>query len=88
MKKLFLSLLVIVSLTSFGQGVSNDTAAAKRAQDEANKFVADLVQKTSIKDFQAWLIEMNVGVKDFEVFNNLYTAFIRQKFAQRQQPKK
>lgn len=82
------SIAIAFSISASGQGNTVDTGAARKQQEEANKFVTELVTKTSIKDFQAWLIEMNVGVKDFEVFNNLYTAFIRQKFAQSQQPKK
>lgn len=82
MRKTFLAFLILVSLNSFAQGnsVRQDTAAARKQQEEANKFVNELVTKTSIKDFQTWLYENNAGVKDFEVFNRLFNAFIEQKY--------
>lgn len=83
MKKLLTLLLIIASLSSFSQGnsVKQDTAAQRKQQEEINKFVSELVVKTSIKDFQSWLYESNAGVKDFEVFNKMYNEFIRQKYA-------
>lgn len=81
MKKLLTLLLITISINCFSQGNSvKDTAAQRKQTEEINKFVSDLVSKTSIKDFQAWLYESNAGVKDFEVFNKMYNEFIRQKY--------
>lgn len=82
MKILITLFLIIASFTLSAQGTSAkpDTAAQRKQQEEIQKFVGDLIQKTSIKDFQAWLYEMNAGVKDFEAFNKLYNAFIEQKY--------
>lgn len=95
MKKLFLLILIIVSLNSFGQGkaastlnVMPDTAAQRKEQEAANKFVSELVSKTSIKDFQHELYEMNVGVKDMEAFIRLYNFYINQKYIQSKSSKK
>lgn len=77
MKKIITLILITVSLNCLGQGV--DTAA-QRKKNEVNKFVSELVQKTSIKDFREWLYESNTGVKDFEAFNKMYNEFIRQKY--------
>ena len=79
MKKIITLILIIVSLNCFSQGNSVKDSARKQ-QEEINKFVSELVVKTSIKDFQAWLYESNAGVKDFEVFNKMYNEFIRQKY--------
>lgn len=84
MKQIFLLAAILFSVTVFGQTSTKpvvvDTAAQRKQQEEIQKFVVDLVSKTSIKDFQAWLYEMNAGVKDFEAFNKLYNAFIEQKY--------
>lgn len=82
MKSIITLFLIIASFTLSAQGTSAkpDTAAQRKQQEEIQKFVGDLIQKTSIKDFQAWLYEMNAGVKDFEAFNKLYNAFIEQKY--------
>jgi hypothetical protein len=77
MKIKFLAIAILISVASFSQ---QDTAAIRKEQEAANKFVSALITKTSIKDFQTWLIDNNVGIKDWEVFQKLYNAFIQQKF--------
>jgi hypothetical protein len=91
MKHIFLSIAIIFSLSAFGQGTSvkQDTAAIRKEQEAINKFIGELVTKTSIADFQKWMYDNNAGVKDFEVFNRMYNAFIQQKYVQsKEQPKK
>lgn len=90
MKKLLLAIAILISVASFGQGTSvkQDTAAIRKEQEAINKFVSELA-KTSIADFQKWMYDNNAGVKDFEVFNRMYQAFIQQKYVQsKEQPKK
>jgi hypothetical protein len=92
MKQILFSILLIVSLQLFGQGsktittyppkiVADDTAAIRKEQEAANKFVIDLVTKTSLKDFQVWMYE-NVSAKQMNEysFQQLYNLFIQQKY--------
>lgn len=83
MKKLLTAIaFVLVTTISFSQGTSvkTDTTAQRKEQEAINKFISELVSKTSIKDFQQWMYDNNAGVKDFEVFNRMYQAFIQQKY--------
>lgn len=89
MKGIILLILIAVSLQSFGQ----DTAAIRKQQEEANKFVQNLVTKTSLSDFQKWMYE-NVSAKQMNEasFQQLYNLFVQQKYYQsiqaKEQPKK
>lgn len=80
MKKLFLVIAIAFSVSAFGQGnsVKSDTAIRKE-QEAANKFVGELVSKTSIKEFQAWVYE-NLPAKQHDEFIRLYNYFIQQKY--------
>lgn len=81
MKQLFLIIAIAFSVTVSAQGTSvKDTAAQRKEQEAINKFISELVQKTSIADFQKWMYDNNAGVKDFEMFNRMYQAFINQKY--------
>lgn len=77
MKKIFLSLLlIIISLNSFSQGTQKMDSAQVKA---ANLFVFDLVNKTTIKDFQAWVYE-NLPARANDEFMKIYNTFIQQKY--------
>lgn len=90
MKQFLFSIALIFSLSVFSQGTSvKDTAAQRKEQEAADRFANDLVRKTSIAEFQKWMYDNNAGVKDFEVFNRMYYAFIQHKYVQsKEQPKK
>lgn len=81
MKKLFLVIAIAFSVSAFGQGnsVKSDTAAIIKEQEAANKFVSELVSKTSIKEFQEWVYE-NLPAKQSDEFIRLYNYFIQQKY--------
>lgn len=93
MKQILTLILIIVSLSAGAQGNSKpvpfvdngmnssrqDTAAQRKEIEAANKFVSELVQKTSIADFQKWVYE-NLPAKKNDEFIQLYNYFIQQKY--------
>ncbi len=82
MKKTFLAITLFISLASFGQGtaVNQDTAALRKEQEAINKFVENLVAKTTMADFQKWVYE-NLPAKKNDEFLEVYRFFINQKYA-------
>jgi hypothetical protein len=89
MKKTFFVIAIAFSLSASAQGTSvKDTASIRKEQEAANKFVIELVSKTSIKDFQQWVYE-NLPAKKNDEFVQLFNYFIQQKYLQsKEQPKK
>lgn len=80
MKQIITLILIIVSLSAGAQGNSvKDTAAQRKEIEAANKFVSELVQKTTIADFQKWVYE-NLPAKKNDEFIQLYNYFIQQKY--------
>ncbi len=81
MKRTILAIALLVSLQSFSQGNSvKDTAAQRIEQEAINKFVENLVSKTTIADFQKWVYE-NLPAKKNDEFLEVYRFFINQKYA-------
>jgi hypothetical protein len=95
MKIIILLIAISFSLSASAQGNSAkekvDTAAIRKQQEEASKFITELVAKTSIKDFQAWVYE-NATAKNNDELAKLINGFIQQKYYQnlqaKEQPKK
>jgi hypothetical protein len=79
MRKTFLAIAILFSVSVFGQGTSVKQDTAK--QEAISKFVETIVTKTSIADFKKWVYE-NLPAKKNDEFLVLYRYFINQKYAE------
>jgi hypothetical protein len=94
MKRIFFLIAFAFSLSASAQGTAvKDTAAERKELEAQAKFYNELVEKTSIKEFQVWLYE-NVSAKQMNEasFQQLKTIYFQQKYYQslqaKEQPKK
>lgn len=77
MKKLFLLLLITISISSFSQSKAKQDSLL---QVEANKFIDTLTHSVSVADFAGWVNsnQDKLSALQFNQFSALYNDFIKQ----------
>jgi len=77
MRIIFTTLLILISFCGFAQ---SKTDSVQQAQ--INKAVTEIINKTSVKEFQEFLYE-NMRAKEYDVFLQYYNEFIKRKYQQK-----
>jgi flagellar biosynthesis protein FliP len=82
MKKISLSIIIILSGFALNAQTSTKINTDSLQRIENDKIVQDIITKTGIKDLEQWLFK-NWTAEKYSEFFKLYSLFVQEKFNER-----